>query len=139
MTRDEALASGYNWKDDIAESREVKRNADIDGIVGQDKYNFEVLKDKIFACDSCQRNYRLVNHEVGFYRAIRNFLFQNNVHFVAIKRAWISAYNEFFITAVVCVIKTLTDILVNVRISLKVTIQKNNQNLFTVKSVTKLK
>lgn len=70
LTRDEALASGYNWKDDIAESR-GQENADIDGIVGQDKYNFEVLKDKIFACDSCQRNYRLVNHEVGFYERFK--------------------------------------------------------------------
>ena len=64
LTRTEALAEGYPWKDDIPAMR-GQENYTIDQA---DTYEFESLKDKIFACESCKRNYRFIDHELSLYK-----------------------------------------------------------------------
>ncbi len=64
LSREEALEQGYAWKDDIP-AMLGQENARIEDMSG---YDFAALKDKIFACTSCSRNYRFIEHEIGFYR-----------------------------------------------------------------------
>ena len=63
LTRDEALAEGYTWQDDIPGTRE-QENCAIEDMQG---YDFQAVKDKIFACDTCGRNYRFIDHEMSVY------------------------------------------------------------------------
>jgi hypothetical protein len=66
LARDKALALGYAWKDDIEEMR-GKENTTIDSISLDERYSYAAMKDKIFACESCKRNYRLNDHELSVY------------------------------------------------------------------------
>jgi hypothetical protein len=58
LTREEALAKGYSWKDDIP-ALHGQENCTVDQIKG---YDFDLVKDKI-----CSRNYRLIDHEMSIY------------------------------------------------------------------------
>lgn len=66
LTREQALAKGYRWQDDIPYTK-GQENCLIENIVPEQKYDWKYLQDKVFACVTCQRNYRLVSHEVSFY------------------------------------------------------------------------
>ncbi len=63
LSREQALKEGYPWKDDIPAMR-GQENCTVEQISG---YDFASVKDKIFACEKCSRNYRLIDHEMSVY------------------------------------------------------------------------
>ncbi len=67
LSKSEAVAQGYRWRESFQETR-GQENCAVGDIVGSDMYDYAKLKDKIFACTSCARNYRLIEHEVSFYK-----------------------------------------------------------------------
>lgn len=67
LSKEEALAQEYTWNDDTPQMR-GQENAVIDEVSG---YDFEGVKDKIFACTECKRNYRLVQHEMSLYERFK--------------------------------------------------------------------
>ena len=63
LAREEALAQGFRWQDDIPVMH-GQGNCTIDEIAS---YDFSAIKDKVFACETCSRNYRFIDHEMSFY------------------------------------------------------------------------
>ncbi len=70
LTKDQALAFGYRWEDNIPDTK-GQENCLLDSLLPAQIYNWEFLKDKIFACQACKRNYRFINHEISFYERFR--------------------------------------------------------------------
>ena len=66
LDREQAIAQGYVWKDNIPFTQ-GQENMKVSEVTEEEKYNFEIIKNKIFACDTCSRNYRLIDHELSFY------------------------------------------------------------------------
>jgi hypothetical protein len=67
LTKEEALAQGFRWKDDIPsttgqgtiEYSKLPKNPE--------DYNDELLKE-VLTCEKCEKNFRLINREVNFYK-----------------------------------------------------------------------
>lgn len=55
LTKEQALAKGYRWKDDIPSTK------------GQEKDDVDPMK-RILKCDQCERNYRFIERELVFYK-----------------------------------------------------------------------
>ena len=69
LTKEEAISAGYVWKDSIPEQRGTE-NARIVDIAPDDRYDWQKISGLIFACDTCQRNFRFIEREVTFYKRI---------------------------------------------------------------------
>lgn len=67
MIKDEAIAQGFRWEDDIqmTKGKETIQPADIPDYIKdvQDSITTEVLK-----CTHCERNYKITEQELFFYR-----------------------------------------------------------------------
>jgi len=57
LTKEQALAKGYRWKDDIPTTR------------GQEKDDPDPMK-RIMKCIQCERNYRFIDRELVFYKKL---------------------------------------------------------------------
>ncbi len=69
LTKEEALAKGYNWQDEIQQTKgkeTISQDKVPDSISG---VTDEILKE-ILACESCQRNYRILPDELLLYRRL---------------------------------------------------------------------
>ena len=70
LTKQEAVAKGYRWEDNIPETK-GQENCKINDLQGDAMYEWAVLQDKIFACGTCTRNYRFTDHELSFYKRFK--------------------------------------------------------------------
>jgi hypothetical protein len=67
MTKDEVLAKGWNWEDNIPGTfgkETVKVSSVPDKIEDVPDY----FLNEIFACDECSKNYNIIQSELSFYR-----------------------------------------------------------------------
>ncbi len=70
LPKQQAIGNGYNWRDDIPFTS-GQENFNLGGISEKDIYNFDFMKDKIFSCQKCTRNYRFTDHELSFYERFK--------------------------------------------------------------------
>jgi hypothetical protein len=67
LTKEEAISKGYKWRDDIPFStgQETIKYSELP----TDPKNFSAdLLKQVLKCESCTRNYRLIDREVNFYK-----------------------------------------------------------------------
>ncbi len=64
LTKERALELGYSWYDNIGSDRTIVENRFPENIAECD----DSLKNKIFSCTTCSKNYKLIAQEVDFYR-----------------------------------------------------------------------
>lgn len=67
LTKEEALAQGYRWEDDIqkTEGKETMQPEDIPDNI---KDVEDSIKNEILRCVDCNRNYKITEQELLFYR-----------------------------------------------------------------------
>ena len=67
LTKEQALAQGFRWEDDIqkTEGKETMKPEDIPDHI---KNVPDSILDEILTCAKCSRNYRLIRRELEFYR-----------------------------------------------------------------------
>lgn len=68
LNKDEALIQGFTWKDDI-EIMRGQENAIVDDFTNN--MDPEEILLKVFACENCKRNYRLIDREITFYKKFK--------------------------------------------------------------------
>jgi hypothetical protein len=69
LTKEDAVSKGFKWRDDLQKT-EGQENSSVKEM-NIDPYNWSIIKDKIFACESCKRNYRMTDHEISFYQRLK--------------------------------------------------------------------
>ncbi|OGJ08725.1 hypothetical protein A3I95_03555 [Candidatus Nomurabacteria bacterium RIFCSPLOWO2_02_FULL_44_12] len=67
LTKEEALAQGFRWKDNIPGTKgqgtiEYPKLPKI-----PEDYNDNLIKE-VLTCESCEKNYKLINREINFYK-----------------------------------------------------------------------
>jgi len=67
LTRDEALAQGFSWRDNIPSTKGQGTIKYEDFPKSPGDYGDDLL-DEIFTCKTCQKNYKLINREINFYK-----------------------------------------------------------------------
>ena len=67
LSRGEALAKGYKWRDDIPSTSGQETITAKDLPKDPDDYSDQLCKE-VLACQNCRKNYRLINREIGFYK-----------------------------------------------------------------------
>ncbi|OGI95037.1 hypothetical protein A2917_01495 [Candidatus Nomurabacteria bacterium RIFCSPLOWO2_01_FULL_42_17] len=67
MTKEEVLKTGFRWEDDIqkTEGKETMKPEDIPDHI---KDVSDSITDEILKCIDCNRNYKIINQELLFYR-----------------------------------------------------------------------
>jgi hypothetical protein len=70
LSQNEAIQAGYRWQHDIPVTK-GQENAAVGDIAPEMRYDTTFLKDKVFSCNLCKRNYRFTEHEIGFYERFR--------------------------------------------------------------------
>lgn len=70
-SKEEVIALGFRWKDDIP-STSGKENISNDDLPKDPSiYNSEELINLVLKCDSCSKNYKLIDQEIAFYKRYR--------------------------------------------------------------------
>ncbi len=67
LSKEEALAQGFGWTDDIPSTAGQETVSNDALPVNPKNYGEELLK-QILKCDACGRNYRFVSQEIEFYK-----------------------------------------------------------------------
>ena len=67
LTKEEALAQGFRWRDDIPATRGQGTIAHTALPKDPALYN-ETLAKEILTCTNCEKNYRLISYEINFYK-----------------------------------------------------------------------
>ncbi len=67
LTKEEALARGFRWEDDIQKT-EGKETMQIESIPDHIKDVPDSIVDEILRCVDCNRNYKITEQELLFYR-----------------------------------------------------------------------
>lgn len=67
LSKDEAQKQGFRWKDDIPFTKGLG-NISHDDIPQDPKEYNDSLLQAVLTCDSCEKNYRLIDREIGFYK-----------------------------------------------------------------------
>ena len=69
LTKEEALAQGFRWQDDIPSTvgKETISHEDLPQIPSE--YSDELLKH-VLKCTECGRNYKFIAHEISVYRRL---------------------------------------------------------------------
>jgi hypothetical protein len=67
MEKNEALALGFRWKDDLPKTI-GQGTMTFDALPKSSEFYDETLLSEVFTCDECQRNFRLIDRELTFYR-----------------------------------------------------------------------
>lgn len=67
LSKEEAIAQGYRWEDDIqkTEGKETIRLEDIPDHIKDVK---DSITEEVLGCLDCNRNYKITNQEMAFYR-----------------------------------------------------------------------
>lgn len=70
FSREEALAQGYRWQDELQQTRgkETIHQNDVPGAI--EDVN-DSITDEVLACVSCARNYKVLPDELTFYRRMK--------------------------------------------------------------------
>jgi len=69
LTKDEALAQGFRWEDDIQKT-EGKETLKLENIPDHIKDVQDFITKEVLKCTSCERNYKIVPQELLFYRKV---------------------------------------------------------------------
>jgi hypothetical protein len=64
LTKEEAIAQGYGWRDPDQKEYQPATKEVPDSIEEVD----ESIVDELFACIECKRNYKIIPHELSFYK-----------------------------------------------------------------------
>jgi len=67
LTKEEALAQGFRWEDDIQKT-EGKETMKLEDIPDHIKDVPNSITSEILACVDCKRNYKITEQELSFYR-----------------------------------------------------------------------
>ncbi|MBI5139562.1 hypothetical protein HZA26_03060, partial [Candidatus Nomurabacteria bacterium] len=67
LTKDEALAKGYKWEDDIQKT-EGKETIKLEDVPDNIKDVADNILNEVLKCLNCARNYKITNQEISFYR-----------------------------------------------------------------------
>lgn len=70
LARDEALAKGFAWRDDISRTtgKETLKESDIPDIIS--KESASALMGQVVACNQCGKNYKYIKQELELYQRI---------------------------------------------------------------------
>ncbi len=69
-TKEEALARGYRWKDDLPITLGQETTTYETLPKNPEAYTDELLS-VILKCEKCERNYRFIQHEISFYKKLK--------------------------------------------------------------------
>ncbi|PIZ87104.1 hypothetical protein COX93_02185, partial [Candidatus Nomurabacteria bacterium CG_4_10_14_0_2_um_filter_30_12] len=67
LTKEKALKEGFRWKDDIP-STSGQETIKLSDLPTTPKDYSDELVNEILECEKCNKNYRLINREIGFYK-----------------------------------------------------------------------
>ncbi len=67
MTKEEALAQGFRWKDNIPSTKGQGTIKYEDLPKKSEDYSDKLLTE-ILTCENCEKNYKLINREINFYK-----------------------------------------------------------------------
>lgn len=71
LTKEQALAQGFKWRDDIPHTR-GQENCEYKNLPkNPEEYNDDNLLNKILKCESCGNNYRFISREIAFYKRMK--------------------------------------------------------------------
>jgi hypothetical protein len=70
LSRDEAIAQGYTWQDELQQTR-GKETTQQKGVSNAIEYVTDSITDEVLACASCARNYKILPDELTFYRRMK--------------------------------------------------------------------
>ncbi len=65
LSKKEALAQGFTWKDDIPSTKGQGTIKDLPK--NPNDFNIELIKE-VLTCETCDKNYKLINREINFYK-----------------------------------------------------------------------
>jgi len=67
LTKEEALAKGFRWKDDIPSTKGQGTIEYEDLPKNPEDYSDKLLAE-VLTCEKCKKNYKLINREINFYK-----------------------------------------------------------------------
>ncbi|MFZ2150325.1 MAG: hypothetical protein WAV15_04160 [Minisyncoccia bacterium] len=67
LTKEEALAQGFSWKDNIPSTSGQGTISNKDIPKNPEEFGDDLLNE-IFTCETCQKNYKLIGREINFYK-----------------------------------------------------------------------
>ncbi|OGI89024.1 hypothetical protein A3B01_00395 [Candidatus Nomurabacteria bacterium RIFCSPLOWO2_01_FULL_41_52b] len=67
LNKEEALAQGFTWKDNIPSTKGQGTIEHKNLPKNPEEYNDQLI-DEILTCENCQKNFKLINREVNFYK-----------------------------------------------------------------------
>ena len=70
LTKEQALAQGFRWKDDIPSTKGQGSIKYSELPKNPDEYNDELMQE-VLTCEACEKNYKLINREINFYKKNR--------------------------------------------------------------------
>ncbi|MFA5791589.1 MAG: hypothetical protein WC884_00960 [Candidatus Paceibacterota bacterium] len=71
LTKEEALNQGFKWRDDIPSSTGQENCTYKDLPDNPEIYDDASLLSKILKCELCNKNYRFISREIGFYKRMK--------------------------------------------------------------------
>lgn len=67
LTKEQAQAQGFNWKDDIPGTR-GQGTIEYSKLPKNPEEYGDDLMNEVLTCSSCEKNYKLINREINFYK-----------------------------------------------------------------------
>jgi len=67
LSKAEALAQGFTWKDNIPSTKGQGTVKNSELPKNPEEYSDELIKE-ILTCENCDKNYKLINREINFYK-----------------------------------------------------------------------
>ncbi|MEI7709317.1 MAG: hypothetical protein WCI76_01215 [bacterium] len=67
LSKEEALAQGFRWKDNIPSTKGQGTIESKDFPKNPKEYSDKLLSE-IFTCENCQKNFKLIQREINFYK-----------------------------------------------------------------------
>ena len=67
LNREEALAQGFKWRDDIP-STKGQGTIEASKLPNNPEEYADKLTEEILTCENCEKNYKLINREINFYK-----------------------------------------------------------------------
>ena len=67
LSKNDALAQGFRWRDDIP-STSGQQTIELKELPTNPEEFSDDLTKEVLACENCDKNYRLISREIGFYK-----------------------------------------------------------------------
>ncbi len=67
LTKEEALVQGFTWRDDIP-STKGQGTIKASKLPNNPEEYTDKLMDEVLTCENCEKNYKLINREINFYK-----------------------------------------------------------------------